>query len=164
MYAHSLRMKKIADARLLRHRVWPMFTPPGAPSHLHHCALPAASSLIFICLTKLTYHISLNTLLHWLEQLSSHTIKHTFTSKLYQQGKEDSGGNNCPPSLSYVNKGACFITTTFQSHFNTPTTRVPSATFDCNSCLIYKPSCFRYHILLPLVIYLRRQSGDGGRP
>ena len=97
-----------------------MLTPPAGPlphRRTAHCRLPHSnSSLTFICLTKLIYH----TLLHWLEQLSSHTIKHTSTSKLYQQGKEDSGGNNGPPSLSYVNKDACFITTIFQSHFGSP--------------------------------------------
>ena len=73
--------------------------------------LPSPS---FTIITKLTHYLLLYKLLHWLQQPFSHTIKHTFTFKLYWQGKEDRGGNISSPHIlsCIVNKGSGFMATT----------------------------------------------------
>ena len=122
--------------------------PPAGPlphRRTAHCRLPHSnSSLTFICLTKL--------IISHFVTLARATIKHTSTSKLYQQGKEDSGGNNGPPSLSYVNKDACFITTIFQSHFDSPNSLVfllphLTATLALFTNLYVSSTTYYYHAL-----------------
>ena len=118
---HNMWMKKVlytANARAESDSSSP-------PIPLRHRHAMAAAALQFITHSHLSHeahnHLSLYQSLHWLEQLSCYTIKHTFTSKLYRQGKEDSGGNNNAQLPSLVCKQRRMLHHHhLSSHFDTP--------------------------------------------